>query len=149
MRTRRWFTLLEVAIVIVLMGIIGGYAAPRLFQARMRASARSASHAVLAQVARTRDIGSRRRIATRVIFASTTIRALGTINGVEQEVLPTLDLTREYGATLTSGRSEVRFDTRGFASGLTGHVEVRTFHGGLSSALCISKLGNARLGGCI
>ena len=76
MSTRRGFTLLEVAIVIVLMGIMGGYAAPRLFQARMRASARSASHAVLSQVARTRDIASRRRIATRVIFASTTIRAL-------------------------------------------------------------------------
>ena len=149
MRTRRGFTLLEVAIVVVLMGIMGGYAAPRLFQARMRASARSASQAVLAHVARTRDIASRRRIATRVVLASTTVRAFGTINGVEQEVLPPLDLSTEYGATLTSGRPEIRFDTRGFASGLTGHVEVSTYHGSSYSKLCISRYGNARLGGCL
>jgi prepilin-type N-terminal cleavage/methylation domain-containing protein len=148
MGRRRGFTLLEVAIVIVLMGIMGGYAAPRLFQARLRASSRGASQVVLAQISRTRDIASRRRIATRVIFASTSVRALGTIDGVEQEVLPTLSLTSEFGATLTSGRSEVRFDSRGFASGLTGNVEVRTFHGGESTALCISKYGNARAGGC-
>ena len=149
MSTRRGFTLLEVAIVLVLMGIMGGYAAPRLLQARTKAGARSASQAVLSQVARTRDIAARRRIATRVTFASTTIRAYGTINGVEQEVLPPLDLTREYGATLTSARPEVRFDTRGFASGLTTYVEVTTYQKSSYSRVCISRYGNARLGGCL
>ena len=149
MSTRRGFTLLEVAIVVVLMGIMGGYAAPRLLRARTTASARSASQAVVWQLARTRDIASRRRIATRVVLSSTTIRAYGTINGVEQEVLPPLNLTTEYGATLTSGKPEIRFDTRGFASGLTGHVEVSTYHGSSSSKLCISRYGNARIGGCL
>ena len=149
MRTRRGFTLLEVAIVIVLMGVIGGYAAPKLFQARMRASTRSAAEAVVSQVARTRVIASRRRIATRVVLTSTTVRALGTVNGVEQEILPTLNLSTEYNATLTSGQNEVRFDTRGFATGLTTHVEVRTNQGSTSSKLCISRYGNVRLGGCI
>jgi prepilin-type N-terminal cleavage/methylation domain-containing protein len=149
MSTRRAFTLIEVALVVALMGIIGGYAAPRLFQARMRASSRSAAQAALAQVTRTRDIASRRRIATRVILSGSTIRALGTIGGVEQEVLPTLDVSTEYGATLSSGQSEIRFDTRGFASGLNGHVEVRMYQGSVSSALCISRYGNARLGGCL
>ena len=149
MGTRRGFTLLEIAIVVVLMGIMGGYAAPRLLQARTRASARSASQAVVSHVARTRDIASRRRIATRVVLSSTTIRAFGTINGVEQEVLPPLNLTTEYGATLTSGKPEIRFDTRGFASGLTGHVEVNTIHGNSYSKLCVSRYGNVRLGGCI
>jgi len=149
MSTRRGFTLLEVAIVVVLMGIMGGYAAPRLLQARTRASARSASQAVVAQLARTRDIAARRRIATRVVLSSTTLRAYGTINGVEQEVLPPLNLTTEYGATLTSGKPEIRFDTRGFASGLTGHVEVSTYYGSSSSKLCISRYGNVRLGGCL
>jgi prepilin-type N-terminal cleavage/methylation domain-containing protein len=149
MSTRRGFTLLEVAIVVVLMGIMGGYAAPRLFQARTRASARSASQAVVSQLARTRDIAARRRIATRVVLSSTTLRAYGTINGVEQEVLPPLNLTTEYGATLTSGKPEIRFDTRGFASGLTGHVEVSTYHGSSYSKLCISRYGNVRLGGCL
>jgi prepilin-type N-terminal cleavage/methylation domain-containing protein len=149
MSNRRGFTMLELAIVVVLMGIIGGYAAPRLLEARMRASSRSAAQAVLAQVSRTRDIASRRRIATRVIVSGSTIRALGTIGGVEQEVLPTLNVSTEYGATLTSGQSEIRFDTRGFASGLASHVEVRAYHGGMSHALCISRYGNARLGGCL
>jgi prepilin-type N-terminal cleavage/methylation domain-containing protein len=149
MRTRRGFTMLEVAIVVVLMGIIGGYAAPRLFEARLKASSRSAAQAVLAQVSRTRDIASRRRIPTRVIVSGSTIRSLGTIGGVEQEVLPTLDVVTEYGATLSTGKNEIRFDTRGFASGLTGHVEVRTHHGTQSSKVCISRYGNARLGGCL
>jgi prepilin-type N-terminal cleavage/methylation domain-containing protein len=149
MRNRRGFTLLEVAIVVVLMGVLGGYAAPRLFQARMKASSRSAAQAVLAQVSRTREIASRRRIATRVIFSGSTISSRGTIGGVEQDLLPPLNLSTEYGATLSTGQSEIRFDTRGFASGLSGHVEVRAIHGNLSSALCISRYGNARLGGCL
>jgi prepilin-type N-terminal cleavage/methylation domain-containing protein len=149
MRTRRGFTMLEVAIVVVLMGIIGGYAAPRLLDARTRASSRSAAQAVLAQVSRTRDIASRRRIATRVILSGSTVRALGTVGGVEQEILPTLNVYSDYGSTLNSAQNEVRFDTRGFASGLTGHVEVRTHHGNSSSAICISRYGNARLGGCL
>src|SRR5688500_1967287 len=149
MRTRRGFTLLETAIVVVLMGIMGGYAAPKLLQARTRAGARSASQAVVSQLARTRDIASRRRIATRVVLTSTTIRAFGTINGVEQEVLPPLNLTTEYGATLTSGKPEIRLDPRGFASGLTGRVEVSTIHGTSYSKLCVSRYGNVRLGGCI
>ncbi len=149
MGTRRGFTLLEVAIVVVLMGVMGGYAAPRLLQARTRASARSASQAVVSQLARARDIASRRRIATRVVLSSTTILAFGTINGVEQEILPPLSLTTEYGATLASAKPEIRFDTRGFASGLTGHVEVSTYHGTSYSKLCISRYGNVRLGGCI
>ena len=149
MRSRRGFTMLEVAIVVVLMGIMGGYAAPRLLEARMRASSRSAAQAVVAHVSRTRDIASRRRIPTRLILSGSTIRALGTIGGVEQEVLPTLNLNTDYGATLTSGQSEIRFDTRGFASGLSGHVEVRAHQGTMSSKLCISRYGNARLGGCL
>jgi Tfp pilus assembly protein FimT len=131
------------------MGIMGGYAAPRLLEARMRAGSRSAAQAVAAQVSRTRDIASRRRIGTRVVMGASTIRSYGTVGGVEQEVLPPLSLGTEYGATLTSGRSEIRFDSRGFASGLTGQVEVRTFHGTMSSALCISRYGNTRLGGCL
>ena len=149
MRNRHGFTLLEVAIVVALMGILGGYAAPRLFQARTKATVRSGAQAVLAQVTRTRDIASRRRIPTRVTFSGATIRAMGTINGVEQDVLPPLNLSTEYKATLSTGQSEIRFDTRGFASGLTGHVELRVLQGSLSSAVCISRYGNARLGGCL
>jgi prepilin-type N-terminal cleavage/methylation domain-containing protein len=149
MSTRRGFTLLEVAIVVVLMGIIGGYAAPRLLEARMRASSRSAAQAVLAQVSRTRDIASRRRIATRVVLSGSTIRAYGTVGGAELEVLPALDVTTDYGATLSSSRNEIRFDTRGFASGLSTHVEVTAHHGYESTALCISRYGNAALGGCL
>jgi prepilin-type N-terminal cleavage/methylation domain-containing protein len=148
-RARRGFTLLEIAIVVVLMGIIGGYAAPRLVKARMSASSRSAAQAVLSQIARTRDIASRRRIAARVVLTSSEVRSFGTVAGVEQQLLPPLSLTGEYGASLTSAKSEIRFDTRGFASGLTGHVEVRTYHGEQSTAICISRYGNARLGGCL
>jgi Tfp pilus assembly protein FimT len=141
--------MLEVAIVVVLMGIIGGYAAPRLLESRMRASSRGAAQAVVAQINRTRDIASRRRIATRVVLSGTTIQSLGTVGGVEQEILPPLNVSTEYGATLTSARNEIRFDSRGFASGFTGHVVVRLFHGNVSSPLCISRFGNVRLGDCI
>lgn len=148
-RGRRGFTMIEIAIVVVLMGIIGGYAAPRLFHARMRASSQSASQAVLTQVNRARDIASRRRIRTRVILTTTSVRAFGTTNGVEQEILPPLNVYDEYGATLSTGQSEIRFDTRGFASGLNSHVEIRTHHGTGANALCISRYGNTRLGGCL
>lgn len=148
-RARRGFTMIEIAIVVVLMGIIGGYAAPRLVRARMSAGSRSAAQAVVSQIARTREIASRRRIATRVVLSASTVRAFGTVGGVEQEVLPPLDLTVEYGASLTSPKGELRFDTRGFASGLTGHVDVQTHHGEKSTAICVSRYGNVRLGGCL
>jgi Tfp pilus assembly protein FimT len=141
--------MLEIAILVVLMGIVGGYAAPRLVRARMSAGSRSAAQAVVSQIARTREISSRRRIATRVVLSASTVRAFGTVGGVEQEVLPPLDLTLEYGASLTSPKGELRFDTRGFASGLTGHVEVQTHQGEKSAAMCISRYGNVRLGGCL
>jgi prepilin-type N-terminal cleavage/methylation domain-containing protein len=146
---RRGFTMLEMAIVVVLMGIVGGYAAPRLVKARMSASSRSAAQAVVSHIARTREISSRRRIATRVVLSASTVRAFGTVVGVEQEVLPPLDLTAEYGASLTSQKAELRFDTRGFASGLTGHFEVRTHLGEKSAPICVSRYGNVRLGECL
>jgi len=149
MRRRRGFTLIEIAIVVALMGIIGGYAAPRLVEARVRASSRSATQGIIAQVTRARTIASRRRISTRVILSSSTIRALGTVGGVEQEILPPLNVTSDFGVSLTSSRGEVRFDSRGFASGLTGAVEVMTYHGSVSSAVCISRYGNARAGRCL
>lgn len=89
----------------------------------------------------------RRRISTRVVIGGSTLRSYGTVGGVEQEILRPLDVSREHGALLSSPVTERRFDTRGFAAGLSGTIEIQ-MRNGSSIATCVSRYGNARVGGC-
>jgi prepilin-type N-terminal cleavage/methylation domain-containing protein len=144
---RKGVTLIEVAVVVSLMGILAGIAYPSVASAMTKAGARSAQGSIVAYLARARSAAVQRGRPSRMVLAGNVvdvaIDSAGTFNSLGR-----VDLHTAYGASVSASQAVVQFDPRGFAIGLTDPVEFTVRHGSAVRRVCVRRMGNVMAKGC-
>ena len=137
---RRAFTLLELTIVVVLLGLLMALAVPKFAALRDRASVRAAMAdlGALFSVARQSAITERAMVSVRFDTAagSVEIRRSG-------RVIVRRALRTTYGISLGSNRDSTVYDSRGFGYGVS-NITVTIRRGSIIDTLTMSRLGRVR-----
>lgn len=145
---RRGVTLIEVAIVVGLIGILAGIVYPSVASALTKANSRSAQGAVVAQLATARSAAVQRGRPGRVVLTGNVLNVALDSAGTLIRVGNVVDLYSTYDMSVTSTHSVVEFDTRGMAVGLAGPVEFTLTDGSTVKHVCVRRLGNVVMGRC-
>lgn len=144
---RKGITLIEVAIVVSLMGILTGIVYPSVAGAMTKAGARSAQGSVVTYLARARSAAVQRGRPSRMILTGNVIDvaidSAGTLISLGR-----VDLHAAYGVSVSSTQAVVQFDPRGFAVGLAGPVEFTVTHASAVRRVCVRRMGNVIMKGC-
>ena len=148
---RSGFTLLELLIVIVMIGLMSAFAYPRLQGSTTGISVRSARQQTAEMLVIARAAAVQNGSEARFIRAGNVVRVLVDSNGT-YVTLSVRDLYTEHGVTVAVGgaapRDTVRFDPRGLAIGLTGAATIRFTNSTAKDSICVSKLGKVARMGC-
>ena len=113
----RGFTLIEMLLVFVIMGIVLSMAAPKLQRAAGQMAVRNARHEVSAMISLTRAVAVQNgRRATFVQEGNVIQVDLSRGYGTAVDIVAERDLGTQYGVTVgPSEKLEIPFDPRGFA----------------------------------
>jgi prepilin-type N-terminal cleavage/methylation domain-containing protein len=146
--SRKGITLIEIAIVVTLIGILGGIAYPKMASAMTKATARSAQGAVVAYLARARSAAIQSGRPARMVLTGNVIDVAVDSAGTYIPISGSFNLNAAYGASVSSTRTVVQYDARGFAVGLAGPVEFTISHASAVRRVCVRRLGNVVMKGC-
>lgn len=152
MRAKRsGFSLLELLIVIIVMGMLSMFAYPRLRGSTTGLSVRSARQQTTEMLVIARAAAVQNGSEARFIRAGNLIRVLVDSNGTFV-TLSARDLYTEHGVTVAVGgaapRDTVRFDPRGLAIGLSGAATITFTNATVTDSICVSKFGKVARTGC-
>lgn len=151
-RTRRGFTLVEILIVIVLMGILATIAMPKISQLSVSYTVASAKQEVAAYLAEARAIAIQNgRNGWFVRNGNTILVAIDTSTGAPPvRFSQVLDLQAQHGVTVTmpTNPDSIRYDPRGIATGLGGKVVIVVSKLGARDSVCVLGLGRISAKDC-
>lgn len=151
------FTLVELLICLVLVGVLAALAGPPMAGLRGAQAVRGARGEVIATIEAARAAAVQRGRRARVEVHGDRMRALvddSTASGYL--VVATADLREEYGAVLTTGvpaDTLLYFDARGLANPRLGRTAARyvvqAVAGSSRDSVCVSNLGLLLPPGCV
>jgi prepilin-type N-terminal cleavage/methylation domain-containing protein len=134
------FTLLELMIVVVLLGLLLGLAVPRFAAVRDAASVRAALADLGSCFSLARQSAIARRTTVAVVFdtasGSVELRTAG-------ETISRHPLRAEYGIVLGANRDSAVYDARGLGYGVS-NITVTIRRGTMIDTLTMSRLGRVR-----
>src|SRR5688572_4066703 len=113
-----------------------------------KASARSAQGAVASYLARARAAAVQRGRPARMVLTGNVIDVAVDSAGTFIPIGGSINLNAAYGASVSSTRTVLQYDARGFAVGLTGPVEFTITHASAVRRVCVRRLGNVVMKGC-
>jgi prepilin-type N-terminal cleavage/methylation domain-containing protein len=143
------FTVIELMIVVVILGIITMTVGPSMSRGYAGASRRSADREVTAALYRARAIAIQRSRAARVVRSANTLQLWVDSSGTLVTVAGMRDLGQLYGVTLAATPNDtLQFDPRGFA--ITGGqtLRVTVTKGSAVDTVCVLGLGRIATKGC-
>ena len=142
MRTRQGFTVIEMAIVTTMIGLVTAMAFPKLAAVREQSALHSAKRHLLTQIAAARSSAIQRGGEVRLRTASNAVWLTTEIGGAQTEISPTSELGVTFDVTLSPSQDPVRFDSRGYAIALpaTG-VKYVLERGAQRDSVCLTRLG--------
>ena len=147
---RKGFSLIEMAIVVSIIGIIVAIGAPRMRSVRDRSNLRAARDQLASALATARAAAVQKGTTARFLSYKDTIRVVLPSTG--QVILQPRSLFYLYNATVvraTAGDTAINYDTRGFATVANGSRAIyRVTVNGLTDSVCVSKLGIVDKRGC-
>ena len=134
------FTLLELVIVLTLVGLLMGLAAPRFSAMRDGASVRAAVADLAAEFSMARQSAIARRVAVAVVLDTTTctVELRSAAGSTMRRQLSAL-----YGIVLRSNRDSTVYDSRGIGYGVS-NLTVTVRRGSIVDTLTMSRLGRLR-----
>jgi prepilin-type N-terminal cleavage/methylation domain-containing protein len=134
------FTLLELVIVLTLVGLLMGLAAPRFSAMRDGASVRAAVADLAADFSIARQSAITRRAAVAIVFdtSSGTVELRSAAGSISRRQLHAL-----YGIVLRSNRDSTVYDSRGIGYGVS-NLTVTVRRGSIVDTLTMSRLGRLR-----
>ncbi len=139
---RRGFTVIEIIIVIVLIGIVAGLTAPRLRTALIRQDVRSARDALVNMhaTARASAIQRGRFTALWIVGDTALVVAQHPVTAAFDTIVNPTNLRTRWGVTVTTNNNWLVFDPRGMsATGGTTNIVVR--RGAFQDNIQINPLG--------
>ncbi len=139
---RRGMTLIEVALVLVIIGVMAAFAFPRIGDGLTRQSVRSARTMFIAVHARARATAIQRGAQTQLILNNNTleVRSINPVSGAVQTVGRIEDLGRRYGVTVQPTSLTLTFDPRGIGME-TAQTTISITKGAFGSTVVISPVG--------
>lgn len=151
-RNRTGYTLTELLMVIVMIGVLLALAMPKLNKVDAQAGTASAAQAIASQLATARAVAIATGYPARMTISGSDVTiatsdSLGTFTQMGKSVS-----LANYGVTVTaSPASNVEFDPRGFASGVATMqrfiVDADTY-GVPRDTVCVARIGLVMPNGC-
>jgi prepilin-type N-terminal cleavage/methylation domain-containing protein len=138
---RRGFTLIEMAIVLVVLGIVAGISAPHLSGYVDRLAVRRAADETAAFFNRARIAAVYRAVRMRIAFASDSLTAIA--EGAADSVAWKAPGPARYGVGLTASRPEIMLYPNGLGLG-AANTKLVFRRGVAADSLTISRLGRLR-----
>lgn len=147
-RFRRGFTMIEIAIVCVLIGMVAMIAYPRFSTLQTSAALRSGRQQTAAILARARASAVQRGWATSVVRSGDALRIVADSSGTAVTIASAYDLAVSDGVHLSPAptRDTITFDPRGYASGLVSRQVFRFSVGTSRDSICVNRLGHVLMG---
>ena len=145
------FTMLELIIVLVVMGIMLSFMVRAVRGSWVAASRRSASRDVTAYLLRGRAIAIQQSRAAWVVRSSNVLKIMVDSSGTPVQLGSQIDFATRYGATLgfsPAPKDDVQFDPRGFAVGVTTAPKFIVALGGRTDTVCVTGLGKITTRSC-
>jgi prepilin-type N-terminal cleavage/methylation domain-containing protein len=140
-KMRRGFTLIELAIVLVVMGVVAGLAAPRIAGYADRLAVRRAKDETTAFYNRVRIAAVYRAVRVRVVFTGDSLLAIS--EGAIDSIVTKLPGPARYGVALNTSRGELRLYPNGLGLG-AANTKLVFRKGVAADSLTISRLGRIR-----
>ncbi|HEU4563720.1 MAG TPA: GspH/FimT family pseudopilin [Gemmatimonadaceae bacterium] len=154
---RAGFSLIELMVAMAIAGAIALFAFPRVSGAIARNSLRSAKQQLQSTIVVARAAAIQNGRTARFVRAGNVVRAYVEVSGgTLQPVGAPVDLYADSKVTIETTSNTIRFDPRGFASGVvpsganTSYQVIRLSRGALTDSVCISPFGRiSATGSCL
>jgi prepilin-type N-terminal cleavage/methylation domain-containing protein len=143
---RKGFTLIEIIMVMVIMGIVMMMALPKYGTMNDRNQMRSAKDGLAARISAARAVAVASGKPATFAIAGDSMSVSLLSNGTSTNKGATVNLYRQFGVHMTSGNANVVFDGRGMANQTA--LKLKFSRGTISDSLCVSKLGLINRHGC-
>ena len=137
-RSRSGFTLIEMLVVVVLLGLVALIGFPKISAALVQNDIRSARTTVINMVAAARAASVQTNRSMWIKFEGG--KAYVVTSGSADPVGGIQNLGTQYGVTM-SGADSIQFDPRGFGADLGGGISIVLSRGGHSDTVTIDGLG--------
>lgn len=137
----RGFTLIETAIVLVVIGVVIGLATPRIAGHVDRLAVRRAGDETAAFYNRVRIAAVYRAVRVRVVFRGDSLVAVA--EGVTDSVVGIVPGPTRHGVLLTASRPEIMLYPNGLGLG-AANTKLVFRRGAAADSLTISRLGRIR-----
>jgi prepilin-type N-terminal cleavage/methylation domain-containing protein len=148
---RLGFTLIEMLLVVVFLGLLSMIAYPRLKGPAASLSVSTARQQATEMLLVARTTAVQAGAETRFIRSGNVVRAVMDSSG-SWVTLAARDLYADEGVTLASSGSAphdtVRFDARGVAIGLTASQSLKFTNLTAVDSICVTRVGKVTRGGC-
>ncbi|PYP63613.1 MAG: hypothetical protein DMD26_14330 [Gemmatimonadetes bacterium] len=149
LRNRSGYTLTEMIVVLIIVGVVTSLSIPRLHGATSSAGLRSARQQTAVYLAQAHALAVQRGKEARFVRSGNLVTVTVDSSGTQVVYSRTHDLQREHGVAIpTASLDTIKFDSRGFAIGAGTVEKVVLTRDGMRDSVCVSKFGKVITRGC-